>query len=228
MVGASTLRYVSRGLIVAAILATTAAFGADADNGQRLAHRWCEACHVVVVFTNPAPHDHQTRRRHSRVLPKHRASMPLRSRCSCLIRIRKCRIWGCLARKRTTSRPILQRSNSCERGRAHRLRDQTKIRFADRKQPEAQLVTPVRLAGGELQCFEQRANWRFFGLRPVHVAAIRLKALPHVDRIGFAILYGADPGERLQLVLAAERNGRRINTTTPSPGLTRFNGAALP
>jgi mono/diheme cytochrome c family protein len=49
MVGASTLRYVSRGLIVAAILATTPAFGADADNGQRLAHRWCEACHVVVV-----------------------------------------------------------------------------------------------------------------------------------------------------------------------------------
>ena len=34
-------------LAVAAIMATTLAFGADADNGRRLAHRWCEACHVV-------------------------------------------------------------------------------------------------------------------------------------------------------------------------------------
>lgn len=25
----------------------TAAFGADAYNGERLAHRWCAACHVV-------------------------------------------------------------------------------------------------------------------------------------------------------------------------------------
>src|SRR5579862_6650640 len=31
----------------AAITAAVPAFGADADNGRRLAHRWCEACHVV-------------------------------------------------------------------------------------------------------------------------------------------------------------------------------------
>ena len=30
-----------------AITAAVPAFGADADNGRRLAHRWCEACHVV-------------------------------------------------------------------------------------------------------------------------------------------------------------------------------------
>jgi len=34
-------------LAAAAIMATAPAFGADADNGRRLAHRWCEACHVV-------------------------------------------------------------------------------------------------------------------------------------------------------------------------------------
>jgi len=26
---------------------TTSAFAADPSNGERLAHRWCEACHVV-------------------------------------------------------------------------------------------------------------------------------------------------------------------------------------
>jgi mono/diheme cytochrome c family protein len=34
-------------LIVSAIVATTPAFAADANNGERLAHRWCAACHVV-------------------------------------------------------------------------------------------------------------------------------------------------------------------------------------
>jgi mono/diheme cytochrome c family protein len=36
-------------LLLGAALAVAAgpAFGADADNGRRLAHRWCEACHVV-------------------------------------------------------------------------------------------------------------------------------------------------------------------------------------
>jgi mono/diheme cytochrome c family protein len=33
--------------LVAAIVANAPAFAADADNGQRLAHRWCAACHVV-------------------------------------------------------------------------------------------------------------------------------------------------------------------------------------
>ena len=47
MVGPNRRRYVCYGLIVAAILATKPAFGANPDNGERLAHRWCEACHVV-------------------------------------------------------------------------------------------------------------------------------------------------------------------------------------
>ncbi|MGA8610168.1 MAG: c-type cytochrome [Xanthobacteraceae bacterium] len=34
-------------LAAATIMAAAPAFGADADNGRRLAHRWCEACHVV-------------------------------------------------------------------------------------------------------------------------------------------------------------------------------------
>lgn len=49
MVGLRRRRYICQGLIVAAALAITPAFGADPDNGRRLAHRWCEACHVVVV-----------------------------------------------------------------------------------------------------------------------------------------------------------------------------------
>ena len=57
MVGPSRLRYISHGLTVAATLAITPAFGADPNNGERLAHRWCEACHVVVVSSNSAPLD---------------------------------------------------------------------------------------------------------------------------------------------------------------------------
>jgi mono/diheme cytochrome c family protein len=34
-------------LAAAVVMAAGPAFGADADNGTRLAHRWCEACHVV-------------------------------------------------------------------------------------------------------------------------------------------------------------------------------------
>ncbi len=49
MFGPSRGCYICHGLIVAAILATKPAFGANPDNGERLAHRWCEACHVVVV-----------------------------------------------------------------------------------------------------------------------------------------------------------------------------------
>jgi mono/diheme cytochrome c family protein len=33
--------------IVATIMANSAAMAADPNNGQRLAHRWCEECHVV-------------------------------------------------------------------------------------------------------------------------------------------------------------------------------------
>ena len=47
MVGPSTLRHVRHGLIVAAVLAATPVFAADPNNGERLAQRWCAACHVV-------------------------------------------------------------------------------------------------------------------------------------------------------------------------------------
>jgi mono/diheme cytochrome c family protein len=33
---------------LAAIMATGSSFAADPDNGERLARRWCQACHVVT------------------------------------------------------------------------------------------------------------------------------------------------------------------------------------
>jgi mono/diheme cytochrome c family protein len=47
MAGSSTLRHVRHGFIVAAALVMTPAYAADPDNGERLAQRWCAACHVV-------------------------------------------------------------------------------------------------------------------------------------------------------------------------------------
>ena len=44
-------------LMVLVIVATTSAFAADADNGQRLAHRWCAACHVVSVTQHQSTTD---------------------------------------------------------------------------------------------------------------------------------------------------------------------------
>jgi hypothetical protein len=44
-------------LIFAATLATTPAFAADADNGKRLAHRWCAAGHVVSAKQHSAATD---------------------------------------------------------------------------------------------------------------------------------------------------------------------------
>jgi len=35
-------------LIAGSLLALTPAFGADADNGERIARRWCQPCHVVA------------------------------------------------------------------------------------------------------------------------------------------------------------------------------------
>jgi mono/diheme cytochrome c family protein len=43
----TALRHLCHGSIVAAALATTPAYAADANNGERLAQRWCAACHVV-------------------------------------------------------------------------------------------------------------------------------------------------------------------------------------
>jgi mono/diheme cytochrome c family protein len=45
-------------LIVSAIVATTPAFAADANNGERLAHRWCAACHVVSATQRQSTTDH--------------------------------------------------------------------------------------------------------------------------------------------------------------------------
>jgi len=50
-------RYICRGMIFAATLATAPAFAADADNGKRLAHRWCAACHVVSATQHSATTD---------------------------------------------------------------------------------------------------------------------------------------------------------------------------
>ena len=42
-------------MLVATIMATASAFAADPSNGLRIAHRWCEACHVVTpTQTRPA------------------------------------------------------------------------------------------------------------------------------------------------------------------------------
>jgi len=49
MVGPTKLRCACRCLVFAGSLATASSvFAADPDNGRRLAHRWCEACHVVT------------------------------------------------------------------------------------------------------------------------------------------------------------------------------------
>ena len=49
MVGRTKLRCACRCLVfTASLAAASSAFAADASNGRRLAHRWCEACHVVT------------------------------------------------------------------------------------------------------------------------------------------------------------------------------------
>ena len=49
MVRPTKLRCACRCLVFAGSLATASSvFAADPDNGRRLAHRWCEACHVVT------------------------------------------------------------------------------------------------------------------------------------------------------------------------------------
>ena len=57
LVGPRVPLYICRGLIFAATLATIPAFAADADNGKRLAHRWCAACHVVSATQHSATTD---------------------------------------------------------------------------------------------------------------------------------------------------------------------------
>jgi mono/diheme cytochrome c family protein len=45
---ASRADAIRQGLVLAVILGVTPAFAADPDNGERLARRWCAACHVVA------------------------------------------------------------------------------------------------------------------------------------------------------------------------------------
>ena len=57
MVGPTKLRCICQCLVLAAIAPATPAFGADPSNGQWLAHRWCEACHVVTLTQRRAATD---------------------------------------------------------------------------------------------------------------------------------------------------------------------------
>jgi len=47
MIMPGRVKHLRAGAIVAAIMANAPAMAADPHNGERLAHRWCEACHVV-------------------------------------------------------------------------------------------------------------------------------------------------------------------------------------
>jgi mono/diheme cytochrome c family protein len=49
MAGPGKLGYVCQCLVVAAIVAAAPALAANPMNGERLAHRWCQACHVVSL-----------------------------------------------------------------------------------------------------------------------------------------------------------------------------------
>jgi len=58
MVGRTKLHCACRCLVFAASLAAASSvFAADASNGRRLAHRWCEACHVVTPTQRRAASD---------------------------------------------------------------------------------------------------------------------------------------------------------------------------
>jgi len=45
----SAVESVARGLVLAGVIAAAPALAADADNGERLARRWCASCHVVAA-----------------------------------------------------------------------------------------------------------------------------------------------------------------------------------
>jgi mono/diheme cytochrome c family protein len=45
----SYLRGIRAAVVLASIVGAIPAFAADPDNGQRLARRWCSACHVVAA-----------------------------------------------------------------------------------------------------------------------------------------------------------------------------------
>jgi mono/diheme cytochrome c family protein len=48
MISAVRLRHIGYSLLLATTLLPRPGVAADADNGKRLAQRWCQACHVVT------------------------------------------------------------------------------------------------------------------------------------------------------------------------------------
>jgi hypothetical protein len=96
-------------LIVAVVTLSTPALAADPSNGLRIAHRWCEACHVVTATQTRPATDQAPPFEASRGPP---ASTPARSHCSCSTRIQRCRIWVCRAQTPQTSPRISRRSIS--------------------------------------------------------------------------------------------------------------------
>jgi mono/diheme cytochrome c family protein len=54
MISAVRFRYVGCCLLLAATLLPRPGVAADADNGKRLAQRWCQACHVVTTGARPS------------------------------------------------------------------------------------------------------------------------------------------------------------------------------
>jgi len=47
MIGPGKVTHLRAISMIAAVIANAHAMAADPHNGERLAHRWCEACHVV-------------------------------------------------------------------------------------------------------------------------------------------------------------------------------------
>ncbi len=57
MLSTFELRSIAACLALAAALLPQPGWTADADNGSRLAHRWCEACHVITPTQRRAGSD---------------------------------------------------------------------------------------------------------------------------------------------------------------------------
>lgn len=57
MPSTSELRSIAAGLALAVALMPQPGWTADANNGSRLAHRWCEACHIVIPTQRRAGSD---------------------------------------------------------------------------------------------------------------------------------------------------------------------------
>jgi mono/diheme cytochrome c family protein len=54
MISAVRLGRIGCSLLLTAMLLPQPGVAADADNGKRLAQRWCQACHVVTAGARPS------------------------------------------------------------------------------------------------------------------------------------------------------------------------------